>query len=180
MASYHHRTARALWRAHYGPIPLGHHIHHRDGHPENNALANLECKPAFQHLSDHGRIVTPAKLANLDAVRPMAAAWHGSDAGHAWHVVHGRATWADREPVDRVCAVCGVTFADWTHRASVRFCGNNCKAAWRRRSRVDDVERICRICGTAFRASRYSITRCCSRQCGARARFLPGGDRAGL
>lgn len=46
---------RAVWISHNGPIPDGHHIHHRDRDKSNNDIGNLEChSPA-----DHSRFYDP-------------------------------------------------------------------------------------------------------------------------
>jgi len=34
-----------VWEERYGPIPIGHVIHHKDNDPANNALENLELVP---------------------------------------------------------------------------------------------------------------------------------------
>jgi hypothetical protein len=47
---YEHRV---LWERAFGPIPPGHHIHHKDEDPLNNALDNLECLPHGAHVAHH-------------------------------------------------------------------------------------------------------------------------------
>src|SRR5262245_7395366 len=46
---------REVWEHYRGPIPPGHHIHHRDGNGANNQIENLEPIEALKHLSDHKR-----------------------------------------------------------------------------------------------------------------------------
>lgn len=46
---------RLVWEEHFGPIPPGDKIHHKDGNKENNDISNLECKSASQHISDHNK-----------------------------------------------------------------------------------------------------------------------------
>src|SRR5258706_1560112 len=46
---------RAVWRAAFGAIPKGCHVHHVDGDPLNNALENLALVPASSHARDHWR-----------------------------------------------------------------------------------------------------------------------------
>lgn len=41
------------WKHHNGPIPAGHHIHHRDTNVANNNIANLACLPAGDHSKIH-------------------------------------------------------------------------------------------------------------------------------
>src|SRR5271169_6525226 len=47
---------RYVWEKAYGPIPAGHHIHHKDGNALNNNLSNLECIEASAHRDLHGRM----------------------------------------------------------------------------------------------------------------------------
>ena len=47
---------RWVWEQAHGPIPEGHHIHHKDENPLNNQLDNLECLPAVHHRNLHNRV----------------------------------------------------------------------------------------------------------------------------
>lgn len=47
---------RAVWEAEHGPIPAGHHIHHRDGNKLNNEISNLECLSHGEHQRHHLRL----------------------------------------------------------------------------------------------------------------------------
>jgi hypothetical protein len=49
---------RAVWEDAHGPIPEGHHIHHRDRNPSNNTLENLELIEGKSHISLHKKGVT--------------------------------------------------------------------------------------------------------------------------
>jgi hypothetical protein len=40
---------RMVWEKHHGPIPNGHHIHHKDGDKLNNVIENLELLTASEH-----------------------------------------------------------------------------------------------------------------------------------
>src|SRR4051812_34878129 len=44
---------RAVWQSAHGAIPAGHEIHHKDGDPLNNDLANLECVNITEHRRQH-------------------------------------------------------------------------------------------------------------------------------
>ena len=161
------RLHRVVWAAAFGPIPPGHHIHHRDGDPANNVISNLECLSAADHLgARHGE--ASAKRGRRSIVRAAAAAkaWHGSVEGLAWHRQHYDKNCAPalaNAKRDFVCEQCGDAF----RAISGRFCSGRCKAAWRRASGVDDEDRRCVVCGSGFRANRYSKTAACSRECGA-------------
>jgi hypothetical protein len=55
--SKHHKLAgvnyRKIWEQVNGPIPVGYHIHHKDGNPYNNSIDNLECLSAEEHMKIH-------------------------------------------------------------------------------------------------------------------------------
>lgn len=44
------QQARKVWERNVGPIPEGYHIHHKDNDFTNNALENLECLSAAEHM----------------------------------------------------------------------------------------------------------------------------------
>ena len=45
---------RGCWGAHFGPIPPGYNIHHRDEDRRHNAIENLECLTKSEHGKIHG------------------------------------------------------------------------------------------------------------------------------
>jgi hypothetical protein len=47
-------ASRLVWFLHNGEIPDKHHIHHRNGNKQDNALSNLACVAAHEHISEHG------------------------------------------------------------------------------------------------------------------------------
>lgn len=42
---------RDVWEHHYGPIPDGWDVHHKDGDKANNAIENLEAMPDAEHMA---------------------------------------------------------------------------------------------------------------------------------
>lgn len=172
---------RAIWRHYHGPIPEGCHIHHRDGDPLNNDIANLVCLSPAEHIGEHW---TPERSEvarrHMDDIRHLSAAWHRSAEGRAWHAEHGRESWVDRQPGRRACDHCA---AEYDYFTFSRFCSNRCKAAARRASGVDDEVRVCEACSAEFTVNRYSRQRACSRACAwdlrrrDRARPQPDGLR---
>ena len=42
---------RKIYEDNFGPIPVGYHIHHKDGNTENNSPDNLQALPASIHAS---------------------------------------------------------------------------------------------------------------------------------
>jgi len=168
---YLHRT---VYEDCFGPIPDGHDVHHKDGNPLNNKIDNLELIPEFDHGSEHAkkRYLDPAKKAkneeHLANIRPEAAKWHGSEEGQSWHSERGIANWAMRTPIKKTCDQCGEEFDCMSHRHKDRFCSNNCKSAWRRKSGLDDISKQCVICGGDFIVNKYEKTKTCSESCARR------------
>jgi hypothetical protein len=44
---------RKIYERHFGPIPKGYHIHHKDGNHSNNEPENLMCVTAQEHYDIH-------------------------------------------------------------------------------------------------------------------------------
>src|SRR3990167_2408703 len=174
------RLHRSVWEDAYGPIPEGQVIHHKNHDTLDNRLENLELVGRSEHARYHNQ---PGRrtwdLAHLGRIRPLAAAWHSSPEGIAWHQQHGREVAASRVPVVAICQSCGKTYKT-IHPSFGRFCSNNCKSAWRRNSGIDDEQRVCPGCGQPFTVNRYARAQTCSRQCGAILRRHTLRDRAGL
>src|SRR4051812_34508144 len=92
---YLHRT---IWEEAHGPVPAGHHVHHRDENTLNNDISNLSLITATEHLrqhaSDPGRVAESRR--NIHLARKGAAEWHRSPDGHAWHSEHARRVMGNR------------------------------------------------------------------------------------
>lgn len=154
-----------VWEFYNGPVPLGCHVHHIDEDKGNNDISNLELLPEFDHLSLHGKERAENErekvIHNLNCkARPKASEWHGSENGREWHREHYEAM-KEKLYVSRQyhCEYCGKAFT--STKAGSRFCSNNCKAAWRRKSGIDDVVKICADCGGEYIANKYAKTRYC-------------------
>jgi hypothetical protein len=163
---------RAIWEAHHGPIPAGAQVHHQDDDPFNNDPANLVLVTPRVHAQGHAPAFRKARQANMDAIRHLTAAWHGSTEGRDWHSEHGRATWVDRQPIEKQCATCGKTFQTLLDgRGEERYCSRACH---RKRADADHAyERrvACPVCETEFWQNKYRAKpETCSRLCGAALR----------
>ena len=173
IAYLHHE----VWRAHYGEIPEGCHVHHKDGDTTNNDISNLAAVPASKHLSRHTleRISkNPKWIANaLDKARDKAKIWHKSREGREWHRQHGLETAAKRKNIPKVtktCEQCGGEYETMPDRAGIsRYCSRACHAKHRRDSGIDNETRRCAICGNEFVVNRYSKIKTCSKECSTRS-----------
>ncbi len=164
------RLHQEIWKAANGPIPPGHHIHHRDENPLNNSLDNLICVTGEDHCAGHAaeRVgVFPEWLAAVhDEALAKAAEWHRSDEGRQWHREHAaRQGFGHPDSRPFTCEQCGAVAQTRTPDYVDRFCSNNCKSEWRRRSGVDNEDRTCPACNGTFTVNRYAKKRCCSRKC---------------
>lgn len=129
---------RAIWAHHNGPIPEGHHVHHRDHDPSNNDIDNLELMTEFDHLSHHakhgGWVGSAANLKQLREAAELSKEWHASEEGRAVHARIGKQSWENKEWVTVVCAEqdCRTPFeTPFPDRA--KYCRSACKERDRRR-----------------------------------------------
>lgn len=169
------RLHEEIWESVHGPIPPGYHVHHQDFDSLNNDPSNLVCVEEHEHQLLHiersrERGNSPDQLAHLARIHPLAAAWHRSPEGRAWHSEQAKASYAKREAIERSCEQCGRSFSSITRRDNDRFCSNACKTRFRYASGVDDEQRSCAFCAATFTVNRYSPIKCCSRACSQRLR----------
>jgi hypothetical protein len=178
------RLHEEIWKRAHGPIPDGCEIHHADYNPDNNDLRNLVCLTVAEHKEAHRergreRTRTPEFQAHLNRIRPLAAGWHRSEEGRAWHREHATKHQFGRgKQRAEVCEQCGASYETTKASAGDRFCSNKCKSAWRRASGVDNEQRVCAYCGGEFTVNRYNPKRCCGRTCAQRLRAAEA--RAGV
>ena len=169
------RLHRTVWEYHHGEIPKGYHIHHKDGNSCNNDINNLTLMQGSIHLSEHMQPEDrkASARANIKRAVEAAPAWHHSEEGKRWHSEHSKESWDHREYLKYTCSYCGKELYTKNIYAedSNHFCGNTCKAAYRRLSGVDNEERICPICGITFVVSRYSKNITCSGVCARKRRW---------
>lgn len=175
---YQHQGLRlhiAVWRYHNGEIPKGYHVHHIDEDRSNNQLENLCLLPAGIHSSwhQHREKQREYQKRHIKDMQELAAEWHGSEEGIEFHRKHAKEMWENAEPITYVCTECGKEFQSRYHygKGENKFCGGNCRAAFRRHNRTDDVDRVCAYCGKTFRVNRYSKAKCCSRDCAVKRRW---------
>lgn len=123
------RLHRRVWEDLNGPVPDGHHVHHRDHDTSHNEPGNLELLSNSSHLSYHaaksGHGRTTIAVAGL-----AAKEWHGSEEGREWH----RAHYAERvapvmsERAVTTCLECGAEFeTSRVHAHLARYCSGRCR-----------------------------------------------------
>ena len=119
---------RAIWRSVHGEIPDGHHIHHKDGNPNNNDVSNLECISATLRFDEHRNEFmcrTKEEIAeNLNKARLKAPEWHKSEEGRAWHRAVRLKYWENPKVTKCKCEICGNEFDSF--KATAKFCSGVC------------------------------------------------------
>lgn len=172
------RLHEEIWMAGHGPIPRGHHVHHKDLNPLNNAPGNLECLAPKDHGAAHAGDHLAMRRAHIERIRelvPKHYDWARTPEAKAKQ----RAAYARREPEQRRCDQCGDEYAT-THISPTRFCSAACCAADRRASGIDNISKQCPVCGNPFSTNRYRGSETCSRACGACLRSQRRRDVAGV
>lgn len=160
---------QAVWESAHGPIPDGHHIHHRDEDTGNNALDNLELLTPAEHNRRHGN-KSLAQRAHFERIRKLAAAWHASPAGLAWHAEHGKRTWHVRRVEQRTCAMCEKQYECKGLRDTDRFCSRPCEQRWHYRNKTYFTKAACVVCGGDFLRPPSKKQQACSPACGFKLR----------
>lgn len=167
---------REVWKRERGPIPDGWHVHHVDFDPSNNDVSNLQCLAPPDHEAIHSadrsaRGRTADAQAQLALIRHLAAEWHGTPAGIAWHREHGAESWKRRTAVTYVCDNCGTTYETRSKKGTERFCSNGCRSAARRARGDDLITKTCAMCSKPYAVNRYSKSSTCSPTCRANLRW---------
>lgn len=169
-AKTHKRLHVYIWEHFNGAIPAGYHVHHKDFDKSNNDIENLVLLTAKEHLSLHGnswdnkRYEQQIKNLNENA-RPKASEWHKSEAGREWHKEHYEHMKAVlHKRAEFTCLNCGKAFKAQSMGQN-KFCSNKCRAAFRRKSGIDNEIRQCEYCGKEFEVNKYAKTKTCSRTC---------------
>ena len=159
------RLHRVVWETANGKVPEGFAVHHIDGDRANNALANLALmdkrKHGHHHMQDPDRKEMSQRA--IRAAIAKAPEWHTSEEGKAWHSLHAAESWKKRTEAEYTCTHCGKTFRTINRYpdGGNTFCGQNCRAAHRRKSGVDDILKPCERCGTEFMTNKYQPRRIC-------------------
>lgn len=169
------RLHRYIWEKYNGPIAPGFHIHHIDCNKRNNNIENLAIIEKGEHERLHGSMLTEEQKQKMrdnlmENAVPEASKWHGSKDGREWHRQHyEKMKDALYTKTIKICEYCGKEYETINH-GNNRFCSNNCKAAWRRESGVDDEIRNCAFCGKEFTANKYTAKKFCTRECASKYR----------
>lgn len=164
------RLHQAIWEHYNGPIPEGHHVHHKDGNTLNNDISNLECLSNKEHRRTHWTPEDAERARKMaEDARPLTKAWHASEEGLKWHSENGRKVWENMPSKTHVCTVCLEKFESRSNRAVVRFCGLNCKMQSFRDRKKGTLQKNCAHCDAVFATSSVQPSAYCSRSCATKS-----------
>jgi hypothetical protein len=164
---------RWVWMKHFGDIPSGYHIHHKDGNPSNNEIENLELLPAGDHIKLHTSKPAAREQARQACIliAPILAAWNKSPEGQAFRKKEGAKITQNTKPIKICCPTCHKEMETRTYHK--KFCSRKCKDVVKKeRAKVD---RSCIICGTIFRSVKFKKARFCSSSCSIKHQWNCGG-----
>lgn len=144
---------RAVWVYHHGPIPEGHHIHHKDGDRSNNQIENLEPQDGMEHLAKH----------KLEWNRTAEAKRMHKELGlrNVHHTHENVKTFICQQCAKPYQAVdCGIN----------KYCSRICRSRSGAKKRASyKAQHTCAWCGAVF-MSKHKQAATCSRSC-AKARW---------
>lgn len=168
------RLHEFVYEAEKGDVPSGFCVHHVDGDKSNNNVSNLIAISRSEHSRIHALEEGRREQARENVVKcamPKAKEWHKSDEGRKWHSEHGKRVFENLEYNVYTCGNCGCEFKSKKRYGENqnRFCSDKCRAAYRRKSGVDDVVKKCESCGGEYVASKYKQTKYC-KECASKKR----------
>jgi len=176
----------AVWAAEHGPIPAGHHVHHRNHDRGDNAESNLQLLTDTEHWELHAAerrlpAVPPRPCVECGKeFQPLAAKAHVLCCSRACGSKKAVRTRAERskprEERELVCKQCLSTFR--TTATHAVCCSDECRTARRKARNTGDPRydpgrygqpriKTCPVCGQEFEAKTDHIE-LCSRKCRAK------------
>ena len=159
---------RWVWINHYGAIPKGMDIHHKDGDKSNNEIENLQMLNRSDHLKEHWKDpeLRKERRKQLDAIRPMVHVHLRTKEGRERQRKDAIEGWKNRKKTIIICQNCGKEVE--TSQSWSKFCSARCEKAWNRKNGFYDVTATCAWCGISFIKDKTSRTKCCSQSCGGK------------
>ena len=139
------RAHRVIWEQHYGPIPKGWVVHHKDENRQNNDISNLEAMSRADHNTIHSK------------GRPVAD-WQKKITSES-----NKRRWEKMEYKPTKCIQCGGEFMSRSMGKVGSFCNQHCSAVWRANA-FKPESRKCVKCGVDYIAKKR-IQLYCSEAC---------------
>lgn len=144
-----------IYEKHYGKLPKGMVVHHKDFNPLNNDISNLVAVTIAEHMRIHANLVK-WKAENGDEFKKRCYSkdnWQQRRAKVLLNLANER----------RKCEWCGYEFTPTnTHQ---RFCSKPCHHKWQYKAPENNIEMVCQHCGKTFMGNKYLKPKCCSEEC---------------
>jgi hypothetical protein len=137
---------RVIYERHYGSIPSGWIVHHRDEDKSNNDPTNLEAMSRSRHTQIHATGREGSDVQREAACKTLERL---------------------RIPKDAQCIHCGAGFVSRSAGDVGKFCSRSCLERWRGTKFVPE-QRNCNVCGTEYTAVKRFQRYCC-KSCNARS-----------
>ena len=129
---------REIYEKHFGPIPEGYVVHHKDGNKTNNIISNLQAMSATDHLSLHHK--------GVPKTEEMKKKSSETKKGH-------KVSEETREKIRQKLSGRKIPQETVEH-----MCG----------PREKKYKNVCQFCGKEFMATRKTGIKWCSRSCALR------------
>lgn len=153
---------RLIWEDHFGEIPKGHHIHHKDNDKENNDISNLECISKSEHAKLHWKDDKENRTEKVRENIKKAHLWRGTTDGKEYSSAHHKKLWKNAKLHKRTCTICDKKFESISRKKNI-YCSALCHSrGYYKKSRE---KRICMYCSNEFDAYKYAPTKTCGRKC---------------
>jgi hypothetical protein len=153
---------RWVWINHFGAIPQGMDIHHKDGDKSNNEIENLEMLSRSDHLKRHwqeGRFDLDQRRIQLAEARK----WLSIPQGRKKQSEDAKEGWKNRKQVAYQCKGCNKD--KFTYQKKSDFCSDACRSRWKRQNKPNPIEIICLVCKDPFIKDKSDKKLICSRNC---------------
>ena len=120
-ASYGKLLHRAVWEHFNGEIPEGHVIHHIDGDPSNNDLANLQLMTQSEHIKLHQSV---KKWVCKQCGKEFESNNLGIRCYFCSNECRSKYDYENSREI-RICAECGKEFVAYKY-GKTKHCSNEC------------------------------------------------------
>lgn len=119
---------REIWKSHFGEIPPGYHIHHKDHNPANNDISNLELISRREHAFIHCSDEKWKKTVTKKRAKKWGASWK-KDKKKIAQMKRNTKRSVDLMPiVFFTCLFCEKQAKRRTYRKVNKFCSKKCSS----------------------------------------------------
>ena len=124
---------QVVWRYYHGYIPDSCHIHHVDGNPAHNDIANLQCLTAAEHQLIHRTQEHDTKKKKSLVCKFCGKTFFASRGDYLYCSTKCKNAFYrhSQKTQEAVCEWCGKSFLTNPVRPN-RFCSCSCSSKWRR------------------------------------------------